>query len=226
MTTSEVYRQVALDSIQYYRNLEVMSYAWQTAHLNTSYPSWIPRRDIPIDDNTPLLPFLYDAAQGTFPRLQPSFRLNTLTVQGLNLGSIVETDTVLRFGDVRAPTDHSDREGPTKDQLMAMSRVMVQDRWQDEIGLENAAERADKNLWTHFADFSAYLLPLLETHKQDSYIPLYTKWCNVCGEYISERLKPTSNLSKLYNCEICDYGDYDICTKCYDLGNRCHDRTP
>ena len=59
---------------------------------------------------------------------------------------------------------------------------MVQDRWQDPIDLEDMAERAYKNLRAHFANFSAYLLPLLEENKLDSYISVSSSWCNVCGK--------------------------------------------
>jgi hypothetical protein len=225
MTIYEVYRQVALDSIQCYRNLEVLSYAWQTAHLDASYPSWIPRWDININDWTPraLLPFLYDAARGTFPILQPSFEVNTLTIQGLNLGSIVETNTLLKIEAGQVPTNYSDGESSTNDYLMSMSRIMVQDRWQDPIDLENTAERAYKNLGAHFADFSAYLLPLLEKHKMDSYISVSSSWCDVCGKDITTQREPMSNLPKAYHCHSCDGGDFLLCSECYDKGIRCED---
>jgi hypothetical protein len=210
---------VALDSIKYYGNLEVLCYAWQTAHLNPSYASWVPRWDIPVEDNTPLLPFLYDAAKETLPSLTHSPEADTLRVLGLQLGSIVETDPVLRYEDL----DLSNREDPTQHSLMVMSRIIVQDRWQDEIGLENAAERVDKNLQIHFADFCAYILPLLETCKQGSYICLCSVWCNVCGQFICDKRKPTAELSKLYNCQICNWGDFDMCSNCFDLGERCPD---
>jgi hypothetical protein len=141
------------------------------------------------------------------------------------LGPIVETDTILRFGDRRAYADYLNREDPIKDQLMNLSRIVVQDRWQHEIGLENAAGRADSNLRAHFADFSAYLLPLLENYKQDSYIPLCSTWCDVCEHFIAEQRKPKSNLPKIYSCQICEDGDFDLCTNCYDSGKRCKVQT-
>lgn len=214
---------MALDSIGYYRNLEVLCYAWQTKHLDSTYPSWIPRWDISIHDDLSLLSFLYDAAQGTLPILQRSFEVNTITIQGLNLGPIVETDAVLRFGDGRAPDHEADGKGSTKDQLIAISRIMVSDRWQNEFAFENAAGRAHMNLHAHFADFSAHLLPLLETSKQDSYIASIPIWCNVCLQYIFEQRKPSSTLPKGYHCNICDHDDYDICASCHDLGKRCDD---
>jgi hypothetical protein len=219
----EVYRQVVLDSIKCYRNLEVLCYAWQTAHLDASYPSWIPRWNVNINDWIPraLLPFLYDAAKGTLPRLQPSFGVNTLTLQGLNLGPIVETDTLLRIEAGQAPAEYSDGESSTDDYLMTMSRIMVQDRWQDPIDIENASERAYKNLRAHFADFSAYLLPLLKIRKMDSYISFCSIWCNVCERFITEQRKPRSNLPKVYYCQTCDGGSYHLYIDCYKLGKRC-----
>ncbi|KAE8443131.1 hypothetical protein EG329_002300 [Mollisiaceae sp. DMI_Dod_QoI] len=158
MTVGEVYRRVALDSIHSYRSLEVLCYAWQTQHLDVSLPSWIPRWDIPFDIRTVLLPFIYDAAEGTVPQLRPSPNLHTLTVQGLNLGQILEVDCVLRFDKSLARTAGSNKEQSTEGLLMIMSRILVQDRWQEDISLEIAARRSHENLEAHFADFSAFLL--------------------------------------------------------------------
>jgi hypothetical protein len=75
----------------------------------------------------------------------------------------------------------------------------------------------------HFADFSAFLLSQLKISKQDSYIPLCTIWCDSCKQIINEQRKPTTSLSKVYNCQICLDGNYDLCARCYDTGKRCHD---
>jgi hypothetical protein len=230
MTTYDIYRQVALDSIKCYNNLEFLCYAWQTAHLDISYPSWVPRWDhdtsVENSDNlnsSPLLPFLYNTAGGTFPRLQTILSESTLHVQGLSLGQVLDTDTVLRIRGERGPTDYSGGEDSISEHLMTMSRILVQDRWQDIPGAENTARRAHKNLRAHFADFCACLLPLLKMHEKDSYIPFYSTWCTVCKSFIGEGRKPTLNLSKVYNCQICDSGDYDLCTNCYNEGKRCKD---
>jgi hypothetical protein len=43
---------------------EVLCYAWQTAHDDASWPSWIPQWRIPNTLSNPILsPFLYDAAR-------------------------------------------------------------------------------------------------------------------------------------------------------------------
>jgi hypothetical protein len=223
MTTFEVYRQVALDSIKCYGNLEVLSYAWQTAHLDASHPSWIPRWDMNTNDWTPraLLPFIYNATGGTSPRLQPSVEANTLTIQGLNLGPIMETNSLLRFAGEQTLGNYPDGGRFTKDHLMTMSRIMVQDRFQEPADLENAADRSNKNLEAHFADFSAYLLPLLKTHGQDSYISFCSTWCDLCHNFIAKRRDPTSNVPSAYFCDVCNPGTFDICTDCYNSGKWC-----
>ena len=38
--------------------------------------------------------------------------------------------------------------------------------------------------------------------------------CNECGEFIFPQ-------DDLYHCNVCDFGDFDLCWKCYDLGVRC-----
>lgn len=223
MNTCEVYRKVALDSIRCYCNLEVLCYAWETAYRDEFNPSWIPTWGVTNNFNNyaPLLPFLYNAAGGTSPRLQPTSEKTTLILQGLYLGPIVKTCSVLRFGNEQCPSDYARKEENIRNNLITMSKIIVQDRWQKETGLENTAERAYKSFEAHFADFSSYLLPLLKAHRQDSYIPLSTIWCDGCRQYISKRREPTSKLPKLYKCLICSLGDFVLCTNCYDSGIRC-----
>lgn len=225
MTTREVYRQLSLDSIQTYRNLEVMCYAWQTQHLDISLPSWIPRWELAFDVRTLLLPFLYDAARETTPKLLPSSQLDTLIVEGLSLGPIMELDCTLRFGEHLDPIEGSNNAKPIKDLLMIMSRILVQDRWQEDVTLETTAKRTHENLQAHFADFCAFLLPLMKLRKQDVYIPTTSIWCNSCQEIINQQRKTTLGLARVYNCPICKDGDFDLCATCYDLGKRCSDQT-
>jgi hypothetical protein len=73
---------------------------------------------------------------------------------------------------------------------------------------------------------ASYVLSAIVGHKQDSYIALLTTWCNHCLNYISScGGKATSTPSNWYNCNICDYGDFDVCTLCYDAGKRCKERS-
>jgi hypothetical protein len=99
MSTLQVYRNMALRSIQEYHNLEVLSYAWLTNFPDTEYPSWIPRWDVPLIPVIPLRSFLYDASLESEPRLLSSSTSDSLVVQGLCVGSILRTDTVLTLGE-------------------------------------------------------------------------------------------------------------------------------
>ncbi|CAI6337710.1 unnamed protein product [Periconia digitata] len=220
MTTGEVYRLVALESIQCYGNLEVLTYAWQPRSGQDLYPSWIPRWN-PVNSQghwTNLLPFLYDAAKDTTPVLQPTIQKNIISLQGLNLGCIIEKSTVLRFQDQQAylPGEHQD----IKCSLLEMSTMITQDRWQEDIDLEDAAERGSKAIEVQFADFCTYALNLMDELQQDSYLPVYSTWCNICGHDIVPSHTAILELPTQYKCY--DYtSDLEMCTSCYEDGKHC-----
>lgn len=223
--TREVYRQVIAESVQNYQNLEVLCYAWQTAYLDLSWPSWIPRWDVDNHGSSvPLLPFLYDAAG----RISPScyFREDTLVVQGLNLGPVTETSpiyTVLQKSVEQEVADFTDSTTLVQESLTISSQILVQDQWQDVPGDEITAERASKCPQVHFADFCAYLLPRLQIYRQDIYIPVDSICCDECFEIIIDKKTPTLRLPEQFRCDICANGDYDLCAKCFGQGKRCKD---
>lgn len=216
---------MALHAIHGYKNLEVLSYAWQTAHLDTSSASWVPRWDLPVDQNnaSPLLPFLYDAARGKNARLLPVASSRFLKVEGLVLGRITDSDMPLEFGATGGPSASFHNEGGLEAHLTMLSRIMVQDRWQSVFGYEHAAGRAIENLEAHLADFAAYLLPIMRAFGRDAYIPLCSTWCSSCNNTIVEHRKAYSHLAKVYTCHICEQGDFDLCSNCHELGIHCKD---
>jgi hypothetical protein len=221
MSKLDVYRQVALYSIQHHRNLEVLNYAGHTDELAEYSPSWIPRWDSNIFEN-PLSPFLYNAAQRLPPMLRASTDLNCLIVQGLNMGSVERVSTVLRYQDEQSLKD-STAIGCAEDSLLTLSRMMALDRVRRLLGSSNAEERTAMNLGEHVADFSAYLLPIIKEFKQDGYIAVETTWCDICKEFIAYHSKATMKPSMSYTCQICEVGSYDICEKCYVDGKKCKD---
>ncbi|CAI6338039.1 unnamed protein product [Periconia digitata] len=225
MTTYEVYRKIALDSVRYYQNLEILCYAWPTANLDTSYPSWVPRWDLPTASGGMLLPFLYNASPGTVPWLRHSFEPDNLTLRGLCVGTVVDITGFLKFDDKQGLTNNADCDDSVRASLIEVSRILLQDKWQEESDRdeENTAQRAIDNPRAHFADFCAYLLPLLEGHAQDSYITFDSWWCNLCSEYIIKQRQAVPKLPRMYHCRICDDDDFDLCSNCYDSGKWCKD---
>lgn len=222
MSTYEVYRKLAMQSLQQYQNLETLCYAWQTAHYSSSWPSWIPRWDIPNNHMTPiLLPFLYNAARGSDLIYHFNSNPDSLSVQGLNLRSPIETTSVLKYQTMNSQEpglDNSTNEW----NLLAILRLISRDRWNPDMSSESTATRSQRNMQTHFANFSSYVLRLIQDSKENSYISLYSIWCSHCKNYISlldGGASPTP--SRLYHCGVCDHGDFDLCTACYRKGERC-----
>jgi hypothetical protein len=225
MSTTEVYRQVALKSIQDYGSLDVMCYAWQTAHLDTCYASWIPRWDLTYwHKNTSILPFLYNATQGALPKLKSAVNENALILQGFSFGTITDIGSVLRFGATGIGATNFDDRDSVYENLMTMSRILTVDRWQNEsVRRDEAVGRAGINLQQHFADFSAYLLPLLEAEQRDCHITIEWIVCDLCKEHIARPRRTESTLPEIYHCFVCDNDDFDICSSCYESGGRCKD---
>jgi hypothetical protein len=103
--------------------------------------------------------------------------------------------------------------------------LITQDRWQPDTSVEGIATRTRDNLDTQLSEMASYVLSAIGDRKQDSYIALLTTWCNHCLNYITGwGGKATSTPSNWYTCNICDCGDFDICTQCYDSGKRCNER--
>jgi hypothetical protein len=167
----EVYREVALQSIIQYRNLEVFYYAWNTAHYDLSWPSRIPRWDIPNAHCIPSLhPFLYHADRQHRPMYRLHVRTDSLIVQGLILGHIAQKNWVLRSSTEHHPTDSASL---VKDKLLAMMRIVTRDCLQPDRANENTASRTGSRVITQFADFSAFVLRHLGDQTENRYISLY-----------------------------------------------------
>jgi hypothetical protein len=85
---------VALEAIKQYKILNVFSYAYQSANFDHSWPSWIPKWGIAINDLrfTPVLPFGYKADQGKAPVKRHGADTSSLIVQGLNLDVVTESE--------------------------------------------------------------------------------------------------------------------------------------
>lgn len=224
MSTYEIYREVALQSLEQYQNLEVFCYAWQTQHHDVSWPSWIPRWTISNNWPNPiLLPFLY-AASGIRDidyRMDPNS--SALQVKGLELGSITEVSPVAKYSSMASQHSKADAS-TTRDKLMTVMRLLTQDRWQHDLTNETAAHRNNENSGIQFASFSSYILDMFNDHEDELYISLIHIWCDICGRVICSSEGPLSTVhSSYYFCNICVDGDFDLCIACYDGGIRCHD---
>lgn len=222
MSKFEVYRNVAVQSIHKYNNLEVLCYAWQAVGHSELKPSWIPRWDIPNNYSAPrMLPFLYNAAGG----LDPTYSLNpaqdVLTVRAINLGSIPETSYTVRCPPL--PADDDDGPGSaTKRFLVAMAQLVTHDRYDGGGMVERDAVRSSRNPEMHFAAFASDLVRCLQGQEGDCYVSLFCIWCNHCLTYFSAfQGGALRTPTKFYSCRSCSKGDYDVCVACYDKGKRC-----
>ena len=148
--------------------------------------------------------------------------LDVLPMQGLNLGTVVETTSVLRYDIFGQETEYDSRT--IEKNLLAISRLITRDRWQRDLSTETVATRVQSNLQAHFADFSSYILPLLQKRKENGYLSLFCIWCDYCQQYISRwfgEVEASSTPSRYYHCNLCRDGDFDICTTCFGKGKRC-----
>lgn len=219
----EVYHDVALQSMQQYNSLEVLCYAWQTARYSTSWPSWVPRWDIPNNQSVPvLLPFLYDAAGGLDPEYHINTAKDTLTVRGLRMGPITEASFVVRY-----PTlDTADGDSTVKQRLMDLATFITQDRWQSDLSSDRRATRSHHDQEAYFASFASHFLRILKGQNNDCYVSLYSVWCECCERYVSAwEGEAAAEPCSFYHCSICDFGDFDLCMSCHDKGSRCKDAT-
>lgn len=221
ISTLQVYQQVALQSILHYDNLEVLHYAWNTTLYDPTWPSWIPRWDIPNSPHPLLHPFLYNADRYSRAICEATCDSNRLSVQGFDLGVVKKRDWILRWPVVDG---QSTAKNTTKQKLLTMMRLMSRDSYQPEKIERNTGRRIGDHVDQQFADFSAFALYHLDAERESSYISLCSSWCLLCSTYFSRFEGETSSSPTLfYRCETCRYGDYDICIKCYNEGMRCDD---
>jgi hypothetical protein len=220
MSTYEVYLEVALQSLKQYQNLEVLSYASQTAHPSQSWPSWIPRWDINSHPAPILLPFLYDAAKGANFEFSFDPDMHSLSVKGLNLDTITDTSSVIKIAKQQENEPDSSRIG--KD-LLAFMRLITQDQWHEDMPDESAATRATAyTLRLQLANWASHALPLLENRQEDTFVSLAHILCNVCGCTITAINGPESSKAlSFHHCTICQSDDFDVCVACYGLGETC-----
>lgn len=141
-------------------------------------------------------------------------------MQGLSLGSLVKTTSVLKYQKMNTQDTGLDNS-TTKKSSLAILRLITQERWQPDMSSETTATRSQCNLQTQFANFASYVLPLMQDCKY-SYILLYSIWCEYCGQYMSVlRGEASSTPSRFNDCNVCKYGDFDLCTSRYDKGETC-----
>lgn len=231
MTVLEVYRYVALCSILDYSSLEVLSHAWYTSSFDDhTWPSWVPKWDRYEKDRNQehLLPFLYSASGQAIPMFKPIAGSNALSIRGVKIGTISEVNAVM---DLRRLSHSQYRAATLAEKILALSRLLVQDRWQAEPGDENSAERSDESVRRNLSDAAAYFASLLATAKRDSYLALGHTWCDYCEGYIQNLYEPVEEIPSWYMCPQAGCGSTAACLVCYKEGKRCttsveHDFVP
>lgn len=98
MTTLEVFREVAVRSIRHYGDLEVLGYAWNIAHQDLQWPSWIPRWDISNIRSVPKSQhILYNADRQHTARYHGVNASNSLAVNEIRVGAICDRNFALMY---------------------------------------------------------------------------------------------------------------------------------
>lgn len=89
LTKYQVFREVSVRGFQEYAQTQVLAYVWQSAHLDSTYPSCIRRWDLrgagPVAEHVPTH---FNAAGGTNFQYRLDASTETLIVHGLSLGAV------------------------------------------------------------------------------------------------------------------------------------------
>lgn len=226
--TSEIYREVAIRSVQQCSSLEIFDYAGSDdslKKLSSDHPSWVPRWD--LTDNympQPSASFLYDASAGTKLGLSSMNHANIL-LRGIRLGKVSYADCVMPIGSQESVDKCQMLSSSSKlgtDWLMSLSRLIVHDQYESRFGNDRALERTTDSPERHFADFAAFIMD--RNHGRDSietFIPLVRFWCSECGDLIANSNSVGNDCPLRWACSSCSTGEYDLCDSCYDKGHRC-----
>ncbi len=162
LAVAEVYREVAIRSIQRYNSLEIFWYVDSVPAVCSRYPSWIPRWDLAPEGTRHDIPsILYDASAGKYP-VVCSLSEKSITLRGVQVGSIATVQPVfpLASGGASDSHDHSipsARSHP--DRLRSACTIITQDTWSPG-GIRRIQElrRAHPDHGNHFADFASFIL--------------------------------------------------------------------
>ncbi|TKA70324.1 hypothetical protein B0A55_09631 [Friedmanniomyces simplex] len=224
MTASEVYREVAVRSIQQYNSLEVFWYVDSTPALCSLYPSWIPRWDLPSEGTRHDVPsILYDASAGEHPSIS-SLSKEGITLRGVQVGSITRVQPVFPIGGEN-PSDSPSLVTPSstlsKDRLASACTVITQDIWSPG-GIRRIQDlrRAHPDLGNHFADFASFILEAVGDGQQDMYVALDTFYCDRCNGVIVPQGKPSPAAPQMYHCASCSPA-FGMCGSCFTAGENC-----
>lgn len=106
---------------------------------------------------------------------------------------------------------------------MSLSRLLTHDTWSDDLSSASAWKRAKEIPDIHFADFAAYIVGAMGRKTESLYIPFRRCYCDKCNELIMSSCNPSTVRPQRHSCVICTGGLYDLCSSCYECGNRCLD---
>jgi hypothetical protein len=180
---------------------------------------------------TKLSPFLYNATKET----QPTFRLKltandqgTIVLCGLKLGQVDLSSSVIN--DPRIFREEIwENVSSVESTLMEATRILTQDRQLSIPSDENSGSRYCDEFEGHFANFLASISTMIQPDMAGSYVSFSALICDSCeGEIINYRQRTVSPII-YYHCDLCEYGNFDLCVACYESeGVRClagHDHT-
>ncbi|KAK1072171.1 hypothetical protein LTR74_002745 [Friedmanniomyces endolithicus] len=221
MTVAEVYREVAIRSIQRYNTLEVFWYVDSVPAVCSRYPSWIPRWDLAPEGTRHDIPsILYDASAGKYPVLS-SLSEKSITLRGVQVGSIATVQPIFPL----VSGDPSDSHGlciPSArldpDRLGSACTIITQDIWSPG-GIRRIQDlrRAHPDHGNHFADFASFILEAIGDGQQDMFIALDTFYCDCCNGVIVPQGESSLVAPQMYYCGAC-LPAYAMCGSCFTAG--------
>lgn len=215
-----VYREVAVQSIQLYGNLEVLCYAWETEPYDPLWPSWVPRWDICSGQGVPALtPFLYDADRQHRAKFDVYYSSNTLKVHGFQIGTVREKSHVVKYQGTENDSRWKKKDR-VNEELESILSLVTRDCWRPNRYDENDSCRTgDHNhMAAQFSDFCSFALGHLKTQKHDCYISLFNLWCDTCdADLVSLGGGAVSSPVTIYHCAN---ENFDMCSDCFQKGMR------
>lgn len=196
--------------LQHFSDAGILSSSWRSAHIDESWPSWVPRWDVECG-HIPwgVAPAEHNAAKGTSFKYQLDTSLTSIVLNGVvcgtvsSISSFVTASSLENSTSVRSKSSHWQR---LTQEILELRHLVS--RYRGSISIES---------WV------SYVLYRLEEHKRDIFIQLGAMICDSCSASIGQQHGADLTQTVLYHCWSCSNGDFDLCRTCYE-GKTCRCR--
>lgn len=226
LTTTELYREVAVRSIAQYGSLEVLCHAGLQQVHEFESPSWVPRWDLPGLFQIHITPlYIYKASADK--RLECSFTgASSISIRGIIIDLVLDSDVSFAFGGDKVFGSFTSLDPvwtTHQDSLMSAARFLTRDVCLSFGSYPTRSRRAMEEPHQHFADFAAYLSTTTDDMRDNCYIPIQRYFCDECDQRIACTITSSKDRPARYTCSGCrgyTAQTYDVCRSCFTAGKQ------